>query len=216
MSALDALAQLRAGFRPTSGLLHTCRLHALGSEVYGEEAVIERFRTMVQALPEDPVVVTAPGHLAVFTGEEAFFADLAGDNIARLWRLGPGAPAIPESAVSVSFDLDLTQARGDVIFAARVHRQLLADAAPRIEAIGRELVHADTAFRTRAFAIRAFGTANYGAALFVLHRFGAGSQRNAGFIHVAANWCGSDVASVYDRAGEAAVAAAPWTPRIGG
>ena len=215
MSALETVAQLRAGLRPKSGLLHTCRLHALGSEAYGEEAVVERFSDMVEAMPADPVVVAVPGHLALFAGDEAIFADLAGENISRLWRVGPGAPAGSETAVSVSFDPDLTQVRGDVFFEARMHRQLLIDAAPRVEAIGLELVRTDTAFRTRAFAVRAFGTANDGAALFALHRLSTGAQRNAGFIHVAARWCGNDVACMYDSAGEAAVAAAPWTPRIG-
>lgn len=215
MSPLETIAQLRAGQRPTSGLLHSCRLHAFGSEAYGEEAIIERFRTMAYGIPPDPVVVEAPGHLAVFAGAGAMIADLVGDSIARLWRVGPGTPVMPEPAVSVSFDPDLAQARGGLLFSASDHRALAAEAAPRVEAIGLELSHADTAYRARAFAIRAFGTAVEGAALFALHRLSAGSQRNAGFIHVAARWSGSDVAIVHDSAGEAAVAATPWAPRIG-
>ncbi len=216
MSAVETIAQLRSGLRPDSGLLHTCRLHAFGSEAYGEEAIVERFRTMPYGLPADPYVVGAPGHLAVFAGAGAMFADLAGDNIARLWRVGPGTPVMPESGVSVSFDPDLAQARGGLFFSARDHRQLAAGAAQRVEAIGLELARGGTAFRTRTFAIRAFGTVTEGAVLFALHRISEGSQRNAGFIHVAAHWSGGDVVTVHDSSGEAAVAAKPWMPRIGG
>ena len=214
MSALETIAQLRAGHRPAAGLLHTCRLHAFGSEAYGEEAIIERFRTMPYGMPADPAVVAAPGHLAVFAGGGAMIADLAGDNIARLWRVGPGTPVMPEPAVSVSFDPDLAQARGDLLFAASDHRQLATGAAPRVAAIGRDVIQSDTAYRTRAFAIRAFGTAMDGVVLFALHSLSGGSRRNAGFIHVAARWSGSDVAIVRDSAGEAAVAATGWMPRI--
>ena len=216
MSALETIAQLRAGQRPASGLLHTCRLHAFGSEAYGEESIVERFRTMAYGLPADPVVIATLGHLAVFAGAGAMIADLAGEDIARLWRVGPGTPVLPEPAVSVPFDPDLSQARGDLLFSAREHHQLSADAAPHVEAIGLELARGDTAYRTRAFAIRAFGSAAEGAALFALHRLSAGSQRNAGFFLVAARWSGGDVVIVNDSAGEAAVAATPWMPRIGG
>ena len=215
MSAAETIAQLRAGHRPTSGLLHTCRLHAFGSEAYGEEAIVERFRTLPDGMPADPVIVAAPGHLAVFAGAGAIIADLAAGNIARMWRVGPGTPVLPEPAVSVSFDPDLTQARGALLFAVRDHRQLAEDAAPRVAAIGLELAHTTTAYRTRAFAIRAFGTAAEGAVLFACHRLNAGSQRHAGFSHIAARWSGNDIAIVHDSAGEAAIAAVPWTPRIG-
>lgn len=217
MIAVETLTQLRAGQRPMSGLLHNCRLHAFGSEAYGEEAIVERFRSMPYAVTDgDPVVMTAPGHLALFAGAGAMIADLAGENIMRLWRVGPGEPVLPEAGVSVPLDPDLTQSRGDVFFTASDHPALAANAAARVEEIGRALALDDNGYRARAFATRAFGTRQEGAALFALYRLGDAKIRSAGFVHVAARWSGSDVVTVRDTAGEAANEATPWTPRIGG
>jgi hypothetical protein len=215
MSVLETLAQLRAGQRPASGLLHTCRLHAFGSEVYGTEAIVERFRMMPFVVPVEQIVVTAPGHLALFAGAGAMIADVIGDNIARLWRVGPGVTILPEPGVSVVFNPDLEQARGDVFFSASDHLSLADDAAQRVEAIGRDLARADDSFRARAFAIRAFGTADEGAALFAVYQLSGDAVRTSGFVHVAMRWSGDTVTIVRDAAGAAAVAATPWTPRIG-
>jgi hypothetical protein len=215
MSALETLAQLRAGQRPSSCLLHSCRLHAFGCEAYGEEAIVERFRTMPHAVAGEQHVIVAPGHIALFAGAGAMIADLAGENITRIWRVGPGAPVLPEAGVSVVFDPDLTQARGDVFFCAGDHRALPADAADRVEAIGRDLARSDEGARARAFAIRAFGSAHEGAALFALYRLSGDPVRACGFVHAAVRWAGDTLVIVRDLAGEAAVAATPWTPRIG-
>ncbi len=214
MRVIDTLAQLRAGARPTSGLLHSCRLHAFGSEVYGEEAIVERFRTLPY-VPADPVTVAAPGHIAMFAGVGAIIADLAGDTILRLWRVGPGPAILPERGVSVVFDPDLAQARGDVFWSATDHPALAADAAVRVEDIARTIARDDSAYRARAFVLRAFGTAREGAALLAVHRLSEGPVRTAGFVHVAVRWADDAVMIVRDSAGEAAVAATPWTPRIG-
>ena len=213
-TVIDTITQLRAGQRPQTGVMHTCRLHGFGSEAYGIEAIVERFRTMPYAIASDQVVVTAPGQLALFAGAGAMIAEVAGNQIARLWRVGPGAPVLPEPGISVVFDPDLAQARGDVFFAASDHPALAPNAAPRVEAIGRDLARTDMGYRARAFAIRAFGTNDEGAALFAVHQLSADSVRSSGFVHVAVRWAGETVVTVRDTAGEAANAASPWTPRI--
>lgn len=217
MSALETVAQLRAGQRPASGLLHICRLHAFGGEAYGEEAIVERFRTMPYAVATggDPLVVAVPGHLALFAGAGAMIADLSGENVSRLWRIGPGTPVLPEPGVSVVFDTDLAQARGDVFFAASDHPALAPDASGIVEEIGRDLARNDTGYRARAFAIRAFGNAREGAALFAVHRLSDEKVRSAAFIHVAARWDDAGVTIVRDTVGEAAATSTPWTPRVG-
>lgn len=215
MSAIETLAALRAGERPDGGLLHSARLHAFGSEVYGEEAIVARFRTLPYVVADDQRVVEAPGHIALFAGAGAMVADLAEGGIARLWSVGPGAPLLPEAGISVIFDPDLAQARGDVFFAASDHPALDPHAAARVATIGAALARDDRSYRARAFVIRAFGTADEGAMLVALHRQSADEPRTLGFVHVAARWQGDATTIVRDDAGEAAVALTPWTPHIG-
>ena len=211
MSVLDTLTDLRAGRRPLAGLLHGCRLHAFGSEVQGEDAIAERFRTLPY-VPTDPVMVEVPGHFALFAGAGAIIADVADGNVARLWRVGPGPAIPPEPGVSVAFDPDLAQARGDHFFSADDHPALASGAVARVEGLGRDLARADVAYRARAFTIRAFGSGSEGAALFAMYRLGAAGS--PGFVHVAARWLGDDIVVVRDGAGEAALAATPWTPQF--
>ncbi len=215
MTLFETLTRLRAGERPASGLLHSCRLHAFGSEAYGEEAVVERFRTMPYDENNEQFSVSTPRHAALFAGAVAIVADLAGDNLARVWRLGPGAPVLPEAGISVTFDPDLSQARGDSFLCVSDHPELADNVAARVVAIGRDLVRSDPSVRARAFAIRAFGSAQKGAALFAMHHLSSNAIRAAGFFHIAVRWENNDLVTVRDTAGEAAVAATPWTPRIG-
>ncbi len=215
MSALDTLTQLRSGTRPTSGLLHHCRLHAFGSEVYGEEAIVERFRALPY-VPADPVTVAVPGHFAMFAGAGAIIADLSGDNIARMWRVGPGPAILPEPGVSVVFDPDLAQARGNVFFAASDHPALAVDAADRALEAGRAITRDDNkSYRTRAFAVRAFGTAIEGVALFAVYRLTGAPVRTSGFAMAAVRWTPDDLQIVRDLAGEQVIAERRWTPSVG-
>ena len=43
-------------------------------------------------LEASATVLEAPGYCALVEGQFALFAELAGDNIVRLWRLGGGSP----------------------------------------------------------------------------------------------------------------------------
>lgn len=220
MSAVDTLRMLAAGGRPESGLLHTVRLEAFGIEMYGEEAVVESFRGDTLELDDNATVVEVPGHVAIFDNDTALVADLHGSNIARLWRLGGGEHLDAEREISVAFDPDLAQARGDVFFAASDNPQLRTDAADKVRLAGRTIARADdleddhNAYRTRAFAIRAFGSAVEGVALFAVYRLTGDPVRDSGFAMAVARWTSDGLHIVRDRAGEAAASLRPWTPRV--
>jgi len=216
MNAVETLRALARGERPASGLLHAARLDASGAEAYGEEAIVERFRHAPIDLSPGAVVVEAPGHVAIFDGDVAVFADVFGQSIARLWCLGDGRPVVAEAGISVAFDPDLAQARGDVFFAASDHPALAPDAVDRVSAAGGVIARDDpTVFRARAFAIRAFGSASAGAALFAVYRLAGTAERTAGFAMAAARWSSGETQFVRDRAGESARAGRAWMPRIG-
>ncbi len=220
MSARDTLNALATGERPANGLLHphllhTVRLEAFGVEAYGEEAVVESFRRAPLSLSDHADVVEVPGHIAIFDSDTALFADLHGGNIARLWHLGEGMFVEREPGIAVVFDPDLAQVRGDVFVAASDHPALAADAIDCVMLAGRAIARDDRdAYRTRAFAIRAFGTATHGAALFAVHRLEGEHARVAGFAMVAARWTPGAMQLVRDRAGEDAIARQAWTPHV--
>jgi hypothetical protein len=215
MTALDTLKALAAGERPPGGLLHSCRFEGFGGEAYGEEAIVERFRAAEFDLPDDAVAFQADGHAAIFAGDCALFADVAEGGISRLWVLSDDEVAKPEPGVSVVFDPDLSQARGDFLFAASDHPALDAGGAAKVEALGASIARDDPGYRTRAFAIRAFGEAARGAALFAVHRLQGDDTRTSGFACAAVCWGETGTMVVRDRAGEDAIARAAWTPRIG-
>ncbi len=217
MSAAETLRTLAAGKRPTSGLLHTARLEAFGAEVYGEEAIVESFRYAPFELSNAAIAVEASGHVAIFDGDTALIADLSGENIARIWRLGAGAAVSGEPGVSVAFDPDLAQARGAVFVAATDHPVLAAEALEWVERTGRAVVCDDpNPYRARAFALRAFGTMEQGAALFAVYRLVGEPKRSSGFSLAAAHWSSGDFQIVRDAAGESAVIERAWTPNAAG
>lgn len=212
--ATDTLRTLACGERPSGGLLHTCRFDGLGHETYGEEAIVARMAIEPFPIDDDALIFEDATHIAVLSGQRAMFADLSGGNIARLWLLGPDGFGGVEAQVSVVFDPDLAQARGDVFFAASDHPALAADAAARVLAAGREIVAAADGPRTRAFAIRAFGNAEGGAALFAVYRLHPDGDATAGFVNAAAFWGAEETYVVRDAGGEATLAARAWTPFI--
>ncbi len=225
MSAKAALFALAAGQRPGGALLPPVRLHAGGTELFGEEAVVHDFRRAPIAFSSAAEIVEANGHIAIFEGDRALVTSLYGDFIARIWRLGPGAPGAVEPALGVPFDTDMRQSRVDVAFRAEDHPALAAAAVPAVEFIGRDLAHGwsegqgKSAYRTRPFVIRAFSNGDRGAALFALFQLGPDAVRSAAFTFAAARFrfVGSEVTEceiVRDGAGEAAVAAATWRTHI--
>ncbi len=215
MSALETLRTLARGERPANGLLHTCRFDGLGHEIYGEEAIVARMGLEPFTIDDDALIFEYAAHIAVLTGERALFADLSDGNIARLWLLGPDGFGGEEPEISVVFDPDLSQARGHVFFAASDYPALAVEAVDRVLAAGREIVDAADGPRTRAFAIRAFGDAAGGAALFAVYRLRPDGDETAGFVNMAAFWGKQETHIVRDIGGEAILAAHAWTPRIG-
>jgi hypothetical protein len=216
MTALETLRRLAAGERPAVGLLHTARLTAFGSEFYGEEAIVEAFRPGNTELSDAETILASSGHIAVFDTETALFADLHGELIARIWRLGEGQPVARKPALSVAFDPDLAQARGDVFAQASDHPALEPDAFEQVLLTGRSIANDDPAsYRTRALCLRAFGSSAEGAALFAVYRLTGQPVRASGFAMAAARWSPEGLRIVRDRSGEAALAEAAWTPRIG-
>lgn len=227
MTAMETVRRISSGERPGRGALpQSCRLEAFGAEAYGEEAIVACFGRAPLIIDSGADLVRSANHFAVFVGSEvALLGDLCGEAVTRMWRLGPGDPLADEPAIAVAFDPDLTQARGDIHFAAEGFRDLAPTAAAHVAAIGRDLeLCADAKprpFRTRTFVVRAFSAGADGAALFAVHRLGGEVARTAGFSYAAARFRvehGLLVASriVRDCAGEAAAAGKPWRPHIEG
>lgn len=225
MNALTALTNIAAGKRPHGELLPACRLEAFGVEVYGEEAIVQSFRQAPLAIGSAAQVIAAPGHIAVFDGGHALFADLYGEDIGRIWRLGAGQPAQAEPAVGVPFDPDLWQARRDLAWRREDHPALTEEGAGAVEAIGAGLARnwepedGPGDYRVRPFLLRAFSQGGQGAALFAVYRLGPLAKRSAGFSLAAvtfelAGGALAGYATLRDQAGEAAVQQAPWLPRV--
>jgi len=187
MRMIEAMAAVASGHVPEA-LLHSCRLEVGGFDAFGIEAIGDAFRRDPVTL-DSAVIAESSMHFAAILGDQALFADLYGGNIGRLWRAGRAAPHPPEPFVAVPFDPDLRQARGDIEFLAGDHPQLDIDAEARVREVGRSiLAHDPTAWRSRAFAVRAFGTTDRGAALFSVYRMTADRIRTAGFGHAIALW----------------------------
>ena len=225
MSALPALRSIARGQRPNGKVLPPCRLEAFGSYFYGEEAIVHSFRHSPLDLSENATVVEAPGHFAAFDGENVLIADVSGDAIARLWRLGTGDPVETEPALGVSFDTDLVQSRADLAMRVEDHPALPRQAVPLVEEIGRSLARnwsvqdGPAPYRARSFLIRAFAQGSSGVALFAMHRLGPAAIRTAGFYYAAVLFemqadklCSHRV--VRDLAGEAAIDGVQWRPRF--
>ena len=216
MSVLETLRALAAGERPFGGLLHNARLEAFGVESYGEEAIVESFRSFPAELSGDPIVVASPRHLALLDGDFSLFVDIYDENVARIWRLGSGEPQPREAGVSVTFDPDLSQARNSVFLECSDHPDLAADCAKAIEAHGYMILDRMPAYRGRAFCVRAFGDINEYAALFAVYLLDGSGERHSGFHMSGCAYRATGGGKlINDFVGQVAAAVAPWTPRIG-
>jgi hypothetical protein len=202
VTALQTLRALASAAPSFTGILGACRLESGNVDAFGIEAVTDAFRSAPMADAETALAIEAPGHLAIFGEHEAIIADLYGDNIGRLWRMGQVDAGVPEPAVSVAFDTDLKQARADVFASAAEHPALSPDAIERVMTLGRTLVH-DTSvefatFRARAFALRAFGSQAHGCVLFAVHSLAPNPTRTPHLGFAAARWDGAATQIVRD------------------
>jgi len=210
----DALAALGGGERPNGeALLHTCLLEGWGIESYGEESVLETFRS-IPAVPAEWDRVEGAAGVALFADEIALFADTVDGRLRRVWRLGPGPCLSEERSIFVPFDPDLTQARGDVALSNGE-----ADEEATIRAAGQAILKEMRCFRGRAFPLRILRNGSDLALLFAIYRVGEGPTRASGFSYAAARLRVADgvvVSSriVRDLAGEAVLAARPLLPRV--
>ena len=197
MSAVAAIAAI-AGGRRCDRLLESCRLEVGGFDAFGVEAIGDAFRRDPLALSA-AATVEDDAHFASVVDGQAIFADLYDGHVGRLWRVGRSAPHAAEPFVAVAFDPDLRQARGDVAFDHVDHRGLAVDAATRVRGCGLDILARDpAAWRSRAFCIRAFGSAGRGAALFALYRMTSARVRTSGFGYAVAIWEGDDSAYALD------------------
>ena len=201
MSAFDTLSAIARGEAVTD-IAAACRLEQGSVEAFGSEAIRAAFRASPMVFDADSLRVEGRGTIAVFANRGALFADLYGDVVGRLWRIGGDAFGLHEPGVSVAFDPDLAQTCGDVAFRASDHPELDGDAVERVLAGGREVVGAIPAFRARAFVVRAFGSADCGAALYAVHRLAPDAVRSGGFSHAAAFWSEDSIEVVRDPGGE--------------
>ena len=197
MSMIETMAAVASG-RALAQLLHACRLEVGGFDAFGIEAIGDAFRRDPVSFDEAEIAEDTM-HFAAIIGDQALFADLYEGNIGRLWRAGRPAPHPPEPFVTVPFDPDLRQARGDIAFLASDHPQLDANAEATVRDAGLAiLAHDPMAWRSRGFAIRAFGTAARGAALFAVYRMTADRVRASGFGHAVAVWGGGTMRFAVD------------------
>ena len=202
MKALKTLGLLISGATVRNGILGTCRLESGNVDAFGTEAVTGAFRRAQMDNSGNCAMVAAPGHLALFNETEAVVADLFGEYVGRLWRIGQPEPGVPEPAVGVPFDTDLQQIRADVFVSASDHPALDPQAIGRVVALGRALTEDknsdDAAFRNRVFALRAFGDTSQGCALFAVHALAAQPVRTPRLTMAAVRWTGDSSQIVRD------------------
>ncbi|WP_195908663.1 hypothetical protein [Novosphingobium sp. Gsoil 351] len=173
MTVSEHFAALADGRRPEQdGLLGNARCEWQGVEFLGEEAILAQFarqRFDCQGIAFH--VETASGAAWIGT-DAALFADLYDGRIGRLWRLGAGHPGKLERAVSVAFDPDLRQDRGEVAFRAEDHPELVTESAAALRSAASAALQTlarDGALRVRGFVTRAFGNGTAAAALVAVY-----------------------------------------------
>lgn len=199
-------------------LLPGCRAAAFGMQIYGGEEILH-------ALAEQPMSgegdwISAPGHAVLASDRHALVADLSGEHIARLWRLGPDTPRAREPAVDVPFDPDMTQMTGVPALRAADHDVLAERDAPRIADVAAELAagwrdpDGRRPSRVRPFCLRAFSSAEACVALFAVHLIEGGEARTAGFVHAGAIVDAAGARIFKAEAEEAAMRARQWRPRV--
>ena len=214
MSALDHLRAIGRGVAPQDdGLLGNARCGWGRGELMGEESILAAFCALPFANDDAVAVETAQG-AALIGHDDALIADVYDGRVGRLWRVGKGVTLPHEPVIDVSFDPDMRQQRGDVLFRAEDHSELSSAGAEAVLEAARAHVgqlHRAGALRSRAFVVRAFGTEDATAALLAVYTLGNETSRTAGFAYaiLAAGPQDSSARMVSDQ-----TRPRPWSPRF--
>ncbi len=209
MSNCVQLVALARGEPVESGfLLPSLRAEGWGSEAFAPEAVTAMFRARPSQCSEWQQLADERG-AAVVGEREAVIADLVDGRCHRIWRLGPGEPATCDRAISLSFDPDLRQHRGDVIGSEEWggNRDL-------VRLAGAAIHRTSTAFRLRLFPIRIIGGQSARLVLFAAFVMDGEVQRHSGFVMMVAVVEGENVRVLRDSSAEDALIKRAHPPRI--
>ena len=208
--------------------LHTCRLQAFGSEVFGQRTALET----LQQLPGDKLdvlqIVSNEANVAIFVATRdndivAYFCDRYAGGIGRIWRVGAdrGVTLQPQAQISVPFDSALTQLGTSLEFAASDHPGLDPQAALCLTQIVTEQLAGDAGLaagaspvRTTAFVVRAWSHQGVGAALLALHDLTVTPRRHAAFRFQAIMFRFRDALALHSLTAVDPPRASPWTPRV--
>ena len=176
MTPAEAIRALAAGDTAASAsLLPACRAEAYGTEAFNPAAVAALFARHPAPLSRLPDVIAAPGGIAVFDAdadgrEQAWFADLHGTCVGRLWRVGDGTIDVAEPQPRLAFAADpyLSQLRQPVAFRTEDHAELAPDArAPLLNAVGAAAANPGGGAPCRIAVLRAVSAGDRTAALLV-------------------------------------------------
>lgn len=184
MSAIDHLRTVGRGETPPDdGLLGNARCGWGRGELLGEEAILAAFCTRPFA-DDDAIAVESARGAALLGRDDALLADVYSGRIGRMWRVGRGIALPPEPAIDISFDPDMHQQRGDVLFRAEDHPELSAAGATWVLEGAQGYVgqlRKGGALRSRAFIMRAFADTKMAAALLAVYTMSNETSRAAAF-----------------------------------
>lgn len=213
----------------THQLQNTCRFEGFGIEILGGKSIADAFRLEPFVIDKKAHVVAQPHTIAVLDantrGEPVcFFADTFGDQIARLWRVGPAPTAAIVSAsvpaVSVPFDPRMSQVASCVAFNASDHPELGAAAAMHIDNVVDELCavpdepEQGKSARRTAFVMRAVSHGQTCAVLLQMHELTTGAIRHSCFRLAAVFFRFAGQQIVHSVTCVDAAPVPDWTPRV--
>ena len=226
IAALGLAAGLNRAGLPNC--LHTCRLQAFGSEVFGHRTVLETLRQ----LPDDQLDVLqfvgneATAAIFMATRENdivAYICDRYAGGVGRIWRVGSDRGVTLESPpqTSVPFDPALTQLGANWEFTASDHPGLEPQAAECLTQIVADQLAGDaqpapvtSSVRATAFAVRAWSHQGVGVALLAMRDLAVTPRRQSAFRFQAIMFRFRGASAVHLLTATDPQRAAPWTPRV--
>lgn len=211
MNAVQALLSLvRGAPGAAAGLLPAVRAEGWGSDAFAPESVIAMFRgDVIDGDEASWDTVVDQNGAALIGANQIVVADLIEERVARLWRIGPGPLQPFERAITVPFDPDLRQHRGDIVGASEWGKN-----EPYIRRAGDALQAALAAYRLRLFPLRKIGPPERCLILFKAYLMSGEQQKRDGFVSAAVLLEGDSCQVFRDGTGEAELAARHSAPRI--